>query len=343
MKTSARVLRTINKLRARASRDSQAMTANYADRLDAEARAMGYDKWGDFLRGAVKSETVSGIRRLVTVGGIAGRHAFVDVDFAKALQDGRIEDEVEAYARFVADTVDAQAVADACSVPADAWDGDIVRREGMSSSLWTGAAGQDRLIQSVSELAAAMMGTIARLSVRGQEDLVPLLWRGRPPSVHALRDAIMQSRAHAVMDDSIPDAEAAHAHAEGWWTAMSKAIDQHHPLGMSSGARHLFKPHEDGMRRAVEDLLVDRLGEACLRAPTPVPADAPTLASARKNFEDVMASRLVARGGTTTKAAAAHACVALDDFLSEMDIAFGDHAWSWTSSMARGLADLAEG
>lgn len=340
MKTSARVLRTINKLRARASRDSQAMTANYADRLDAEARAMGYDKWGDFLRGAVRSETVSGIKRLVTVGGIAGRHAFVDAEFAQALQDGRIEDEVEAYARFVADTIDVEGMATACAVPAAAWDGDIVRRDVLSAAFWTGAAGQDRLIQSVAELAAAMMGVVARQAARRDHDLVPMLWRGRAPSIHTLRDAVMQSRAHSVMDGSLPEPEAAHAHAEGWWTSMSKAIEELHPLGISSGVRHLFKPHEDGMRRAVEDLLVDRLGHACRHAPPPVPADPEMLAAARREFESLVAARLVARDGLPAKIAARRARAELETFLAEMDIGFGDHAWSWTSSMARGLADL---
>jgi hypothetical protein len=340
MKTSARVLRTINKLRARASRDSQAMTANYADRLDAEARAMGYDKWGDFLRGAVRSETISGIKRLVTVGGIAGRHAFVDAAFAQDLQDGRIDDEVEAYARFVAETIDVPGLAAACAIPAAAWDGDLARREAMSSSLWIGPAGQDRLIQSVAELAAAMMGVVARLAVRGEHDLVPPLWRGRAPSVHALRDAVMQSRAHAVMDGSIPDGEAAQAHAEEWWKAMSEAIEEHHPLGISSGARHLLKPHEDGMRRAVEDLLVDRLGQACRHASSPMPPDPEMLRTARREFESAVAARLVAREGVSPKAASRRGRAELEAFLSEMDVGFGDPAWSWTSAMARSLADL---
>lgn len=340
MKTSARVLRTINKLRARADRDSHAMTADYADRLDAEARAMGYDKWSDFLRGAVRSGEAASITRLVTVGGIGGRHAFVDPAFAKALQDGEIDDEVQAYRHFVRTTIDAPGILMACSVAAGSWDGDLVRRREMSASLWTGRPGQDRLVQSVAELAAALAGILVKEAQRGISDLLPPLWRHRPPGVHALRDALLQSRAYEAMDGE-DDAADAHSHAETWWRSLSKAIEDHHPLGLSSGARHLFKPHEDGMRRAVEDLLVDRLSAACDVAPAPPPPDASAVAMTRATFIDGMARRLAWRRSTTAEKERKAAEHELDQFLDQMGLRFGDHTWSWTTTMARQLADLA--
>jgi len=346
MAISPAILRTISRLRSRAGRDSKAMTADYRDRLDAEAKAMGYDKWGDFLRGAVRGGAVSSITRLVTVGGIGGRHAFVDPDFARRLKNGEIVDEGQAYLEMIESSIDPAVMSNALSIPARTMElqQEVERRDMIAASFWTGAYGQDRIVQTAAELCSVISSLTSMAIDAGTSHawMLPPLWTGRAPSAHAVRDVVVHIRAHRVDTvDDIGDGLETERHAESWWRDLERAIDAHHPLGVSSGVRHLFKPHEDGMRRAMEDLLVDRLSAVCRRVPKSDPAKPDRIVAARKTFEEIMTKRMAAKTGVNQSDHGSMARAELDGFLNQSGMPFGDDAWSWTPTMARRLADIA--